>query len=156
MMVISSIILFVAVFLDGIISTASGYLHSNFMIVTLLLIYPLFLEKKPLYVLLLVCSTILYDSLYTNIFLFHTTCMLCIYLWIEKSIKTVDWTYILGYFLLYHIIVFSLLYIIGYITNPLLLIEYLISGSICNILYTIGLYYLLKNYYPKRKIKFSS
>lgn len=148
---ISSIILLIAVFLDGMPSIFLSFLTSNLTLITLLLIYPIFIKNKKTYLLLLGISTLFYDLLYTNILLLNTTIIFCIYLLMEKYQKKINIWSLFGYFLCYHLVLFSLLYMIGYTKNPLAFISPIVASFIPNLIYGGILYMILKKYYPKKK-----
>jgi len=156
-MIIASIIFIViAIFLEGYITTLSGYLDADLLLITLLLLYPAFKEKKTAYIILLLISTIMYDSLYTNILFLNTTILFCIFLFIEKNQKINDILFLIGSILFYHFLIFSLLYIIGYTKNPFQFVEILIISSIPNILYTGIFYFILNKFFLKQKIQYTS
>ncbi len=156
MLFLASLLVLLSIFLDGIISNTFTYFSSNFLLLSLLLIFPLFLKNKGAYLLLLLGSTIFYDSMYTNILFLNTITIFCIYLLMEKNRKFVEVTYFIGYFLLYHLIVFSSLYTVGYIKDPFLFIEIIFKSSVLNLLYATLLYNLLKKYYPKKKWRYQT
>lgn len=151
-MILSIIILLVSLFLDGLISVIFTNISSNFLVLALILIYPFFTSKKHVYIILLLIGTISYDLLYTNILFLNTTTCFCLFLLIDKNFKKLEILDILRYYLTYHIILFSLLYIVNYVENIFLLFKVIIYNSILSIVYVFIVYYLLKNKYPTKYI----
>lgn len=153
MIIFSGISLFVSLFLEGIITSIFGFFSPNFLLITLLLIYPLFMKNKKLYLILLVISTTFYDLLYTNILFLNTVCIFCIYLLMEKNMSTVNLFYLIGYYFLYHFILFSCFYMVGAIKNPLVFLDILSTSIISNLLYTCIFYFFVCRFYPSHEKK---
>ena len=155
MILISSIVLFLALFLEGIVTSIFNFFSPHFLLITLLLIYPLFLDRKKTYLFLLLISTVFYDLLYTNILFLNTICIFCIYLFMEKNVKTGKFFYFIGYYFFYHLILFSCFYVVGYIKSPFVFLEVLLMSSIPDFIYAMILYFCIQKFYPNREKKYS-
>lgn len=156
MIVMSSVVLFFSIYLEGILTTFSSSLSSNFMLLTLLMIYPLYMRQKKIYLLFLFLATIMYDLLYTNILFLHTILLFCIYLSMEKNTKRLDLSVVIGYFFLYHFLLFSCFYLCGVVQNPIFLFQNLLYSSLPNILYVFFLYAIFHKYYQKHTLRIFS
>jgi len=156
MIVGSILILILSIILDGTIPIfTSNYLFSNFFFITIILIYPLFIKKKKLYLFLLVVSSIFYDILYTNILFLHTVVFFCIYLILDKNYKKMNFTLIIQYFFYYQFLLFSLFYTIDYTKDLFLILKMISSSLIIDFIYAGILYILFKDNYKLKKINYS-
>lgn len=156
MKILAILLLFLSVFLDGTIPLFfNTYFLSNLTFVTLILIYPLFLKKKIGYFIILVISSLSYDLLYTNILFLNTILYFCIFLILEKNYKKMTFSLILEYFLFYQLLLFSLLYTIGYTKDLFFGIKLIMSSFIINAIYASILYLLLKKFYKTKKINYN-
>ena len=154
MIVFSYCLVFVAVILDGLVSNLF-YSSSDFLFLTLLFVFPFFMKKRRAYMLLFFIGTMMYDILYTNILFLTTTCFLLIYVLMDKTSYFLRLKTFVGYYLFYHVTLFSLLYIVGYTKNIFLLVHGILQSSIFDFVYVVFLFLLLRKRYPKRKINYS-
>jgi len=156
MKILALLILFLSIFLDGTIPLFTNYyLLSNLTYITLILIYPLFLQNKKLYITFLILSSSLYDILYTNILFFHTVIFICIFLILDKHYQKINFSFILKYYLLYELLLFSLLYTINYTKDIFYFLKLITSSIIINTIYSSFLYLLFKDKYKQRKINYN-
>lgn len=156
MKLLATVLLFLSVFIDGTIPLyTTTYFLSNLTFITLILIYPLFLKEKSLYLFLLLISTTIYDLLYTNVLFLNTVLCFCIFLILEKSYKKMNILLVFEYLLLYQLLTFSLFYTIGYTKDLFFGIRLILSTLIINVSYTIVLFILLKDKYKIKKINYS-
>lgn len=156
MKILAIILLFLSILLDGTIPLFSNtYLLSNLTFITVIFIYPLFKKKKYIYLILLLISTIIYDLLYTNVFLLNTVLYFCIFLVLEKNYKKMSFLFILEYLLLYQLLLFSILYTTSYTKDLFFGIKLIISTLTLNVLYTIILLIIFKDKYKIKKINYN-
>lgn len=156
MKILAIILLFLSILLDGTIPLFSNtYLLSNLTFITVIFIYPLFKKKKYIYLILLLISTIIYDLLYTNVFLLNTVLYFCIFLVLEKNYKKMSFLFILEYLLLYQLLLFSILYTTNYTKDLFFGIKLIISTLTLNALYTIILLIIFKEKYKIKKINYN-
>ena len=156
MKILAIILLFLSILLDGTIPLFSNtYLLSNLTFITVIFIYPLFKKKKYIYLILLLISTIIYDLLYTNVFLLNTVLYFCIFLVLEKNYKKMSFLFILEYLLLYQLLLFSILYTTNYTKDLFFGIKLIISTLTLNVLYTIILLIIFKDKYKIKKINYN-
>lgn len=156
MKTLAVILLFLSIFLDGTIPMfANTYFLTNLTFITLILIYPLFLKNKSLYLFLLLISTVIYDLLYTNILFFNTVLCFCIFLILEKNYKKMNFFLIIEYLLLYQLLLFSILYTTSYTKDLFFGIKLITSTLIMNVLYTSILLILFKDKYKIKKVNYN-
>lgn len=156
MKTLAIILLFLSIFLDGTIPMfANTYFLTNLTFITLILIYPLFLKNKSLYLFLLLISTVIYDLLYTNILFFNTVLCFCIFLILEKNYKKMNFLLVFEYLLLYQLLLFSLFYTTSYTKDLFFGIKLITSTLIMNVLYTFILLILFKDKYKIKKVNYN-
>lgn len=153
MILASFLFLVISLYLDGFFSLACSFFFGNFNFLTLLLIYPFFIKNKTLYLTLLFIFSICYDLLYTNLLFFNTVLYFCIFLISEKYYKKFQVLVIYGYYLLYHLIIFSILYTVGFTNHlyllPIALVKHLFAGMCYIFLFYVLFKEQYDSYYKK-------
>ncbi len=149
-MILSTLgMLLLAIYLEGVLPVFFPTFSAHFMVFTLLMVYPLFIEKRKTYLTFLFLATIIYDILYTNILFLHTILLFCIYLTMEKNLRKLDLLAVIGYYFLYQFLLFSSFYLCGMVQDPIALGASLLTSILPNILYIFLLYVVFQKHYRK-------
>lgn len=166
-MIISVIYLIISFILDNFMSnifpsTLSNisYFTTIYIVISFVIIYPYFSNKKKYYILLLIFG-ILFDLLYTGTFILNMIIFLCIgfgvkllYNIFPDNVFTTNMISVIG-ICLYHVLSFVILSLISNIDyDIMLLINIVIHSLIMTILYTVISYYCMKFIYSKFNVKY--
>lgn len=157
------LIIFISFYLDGIVSNFisinTDLLNPLLTLVTLIIIYPYFYNNEKKYYLICFLVGILYDIIYTNTLGLNAIIFLIIGFFVKKinifiSNNFINVSFIsLIIIILYRVISFFILILIGYINldfNKLL--HSITSSLLLNIIYTIILYLITDNISRKKHI----
>ena len=157
MMILSIILLVISFLFQGIMSNFLGYILGNisifstiYVLITLMLIYPYF-ENKKKYFLVLVIFGWLVDVVYSNTFLLHISLFYVIYkfsnffhFFFPYNLVTINVSNVLGVFI-YHILSFVVLSLLRYDNYSLImLVKVLGSSIIMTVIYTTISYLVIK------------
>lgn len=156
MMVFSIILLTISFLLQGIVSNVFGYLSSDltmmytiYLLLTLLIIYPHF-ENKKKYFLLLVIFGVLMDIVYSNTLIFN----ICLFFVVYKLSKlfhfffpynylTINISNLLGIYL-YNIITYLFLILLDFDNYSVnILMDVLVNSTFMTIIYTTFICWLV-------------
>lgn len=166
-MIISIIYLIISFLLEGIMSnifpsTLSNisYFTTIYTIISLVIIYPYFNNDKKYFILIIVFG-ILFDMLYTSSIFINTFIFIIIGI-VTKILyniftENVFMTNIISYIgiVIYHVLSFIILLIVGYNDyNIMLLFNIIIHSIFMTIIYTSISYFIIKFIYNKRGIKY--
>lgn len=166
-MIISVIYLIISFLLEGIMSnifpsTLSNisYFTTIYTIISLVIIYPYFNNDKKYFILIIVFG-ILFDMLYTSSIFINTFIFIIIGI-VTKILyniftENVFMTNIISYIgiVIYHVLSFIILLIVGYNDyNIMLLFNIIIHSIFMTIIYTSISYFIIKFIYNKRGIKY--
>jgi len=156
MLIISLIIMFISINLDGIISTYISFpsiFISNFTLISFLMLFPLLKEKKDKLYLFILVFTIYYDFLYNSILFYNTFIYIILYYILNRFYKNFNILYLIISIFLYNVLNYLLFFIIGYRYSLLYLLHIIYSSMILNIAYSFILYLFFRNkYYVKKYI----
>lgn len=151
------IISLISIFLDGLISLYIGYnvnnlsiFLPNFTLISIIIGYYTFKNKK-LYIPYFIIISIIYDILYTDIFMYTTLIYYIIYLVMKKFSKEINVLEILGYVMIYNILNYLLYGLLYDYINLIYLIKICYSSLILNTLYIFILDLFLGRSYFKMK-----
>ncbi len=158
------IILFISFYLEGIISNLvsvnTRYLNPLFSLVTIISIYPFFIENKIKYYKICIIYGIIYDLIYTNTIFLHGLLFFIIgYIvnYLYKNLTNHLLNVILITFMIiiiYRIINYILICITSnYIFIPIYMIKSITTSILLNIIYISILNFLLKDKYHYYKIQ---
>ena len=166
-MIISIIYLIISFLLEGIMSnifpsTLSNisYFTTIYTIISLVIIYPYFNNDKKYFIQIIVFG-ILFDMLYTSSIFINTFIFIIIGI-VTKILyniftENVFMTNIISYIgiVIYHVLSFIILLIVGYNDyNIMLLFNIIIHSIFMTIIYTSISYFIIKFIYNKRGIKY--
>ena len=161
-MIISVILLIISFLLEGLIS---NYLSSSFndlnlfstlyTLITLIVIYPYFYNKKKYYILLIIFGALM-DVVYTNTFMLNIVLFIAISLIIRilnfilpENILIVNIVSLCSV-ILYHVLSYIILTVINYNTYPIsMLFEICVNSIIMTLIYTSLIYLVSKKIYEK-------
>ena len=157
MIIFSIILLIISFFLQGITSNFLAYMSGSisifstiYILITLLLIYPYF-ENKKKYLLLLVIFGWLVDLVYCNTFLLNISIFYIVYkcsnlfhFFLPENLFTINISNLLGVFI-YHLLSFLTLSVLNYDNYSfIVLLKTLGCSIIMTIIYTTVSYYFIK------------
>lgn len=134
------IITVISIFLDGILSLYIGYLPNNLSIFlcnfTLIsFLYSNLHMNKKWFIIYLFLISILYDILYTNIFLYTSLIYFIIYLTMDKIKFKLIWSYYIFYIFLYNTLNYLLYGLIYEYISIIYLFKICYSSLIMSTLY---------------------
>ena len=166
-MIISILYLVISFLLEGIMSnifpsTLSNisYFTTIYTIISFVIIYPYFDNDKKYYLLILIFG-ILFDVLYTSTFFINIFIFIIIGIIIKLLYnlfpENIFMTNIISYIciIIYHILSFIILVIVGYNDyNIMLLFNIIIHSIFMTIIYTSIRYFIIKFMYNKFGIKY--
>lgn len=165
-MIISIIYIVLSFLLDGIISnlipfniTNPSYFKTIYTIISLVIMYNYFDNKKKYFIILIVLGT-LFDIVYTNTFLVNTIIFITLYIILSNidyqmptNIITINIKSIIC-ISFYHILTYIVLLLSHYNSYNLELLLMIITRSIImTIIYTTISYLILNKIYKDKKIK---
>lgn len=151
-MILSTLLIILCLFLDGISSNYFLFL-SNFTQIAILLSFPFFKNNRRVYYVMAFIISYCYDLLYTNIPFLSFILLMVIFKFTTVKKEMELGTIIISYFL-YHFLFVSILILIGYNKNIYLLLGHIISSFFYNLLFGGVLFLLARKYYPKKKINY--
>ncbi len=166
MLVISIIILILSLLIQGVISNYIGYTFTNLSIfytlyplVALVVILPYFNNIKKYFILLIIFGLII-DIAYTNTFILNVVIFSVIYIFnkffhsiLPYNLLTINISSIISV-VIYHIISFLVLLLVGYDNYTLSMLGIAISHSIImTIIYTSIIYIIINFIYKKFELK---
>lgn len=166
MMILSILVLFFSMFMQGVISTYTGYLYSNltffstlYVLDAILILSPYFENKKKYFILLLIFGLII-DTTYTNTFILNTCLFIFCYFisklfhsffpynWITVGVSNV--ISVFGY----HFISFVYLNLLRYdIYSFRVLFQILSHSVLMTIIYSSLLYIIVNFIFKKFELK---
>lgn len=149
---LSILLIFVVLFLEGIIHNYIVFYPFLFGM-TLLLTYPKF-KKKSLYWGVVVISTIIYDLLYTDILFWNTFFYFLILSKLLPNKKDVGLLELGWFYLSYHFLSFSCLYILKVNVDILFYLESLILSIPFNLLFFLLIRLILRREKRKRSLNY--
>jgi len=145
-------IIFALLFLEGIVH--NYLLFYPFLLgIVLVLTYPKF-KKKYVYWILVILSTILYDLLYANILLWNTFFYCLILSKILSYKKEVGLLEVTGFYLLYHFLSFSCLFILKVNINIFLYVQSILLSIPINLCFFGVINFILSKQKRKRTINY--
>lgn len=165
-MVISVIYLIISFILDNFMSNIFpstlnniSYFTTIYIIISLVIIYPYFVNEKKYYLLVVVFG-LLFDVLYTGTLIFNLVLFLVISIIIKLlnnifpfNVFTINIISIIS-ICIYHILSFIVLSLVSGISYDfMLLINIILHSVIMTIIYTSVSYFVMKCIYDKFKIK---
>lgn len=166
MIVFSIILLVISFFLQGITSNFLAYMSGSisifstiYVLITLLLIYPYF-ENKKKYLLLLVIFGWLVDLVYCNTFLLNISIFYIVYkcsnlfhFFLPENLFTINISNLLGIFI-YHLLSFLTLSILNYDNYSFIVLTKTLGCSIImTLIYTTISYYFIRFIKTKMELK---
>lgn len=154
---ISYILILISIFADGIISNYINYtlpnlslFLPNFTLISFIILYPIIKNKKSKFYGFTLIFTLIYDLLYTSIPL-YTGFLYFILIIILDKIYNDNPFYAMLYIVIYNVINYITMFIIGIRYNPIYLLKIIYSSLLLNTLYYIILYIPIHSKYKVRK-----
>lgn len=166
MMVVSVITLIISLLIQGLISNYVGYIFSDltifytfYLLIALGIILPYFQNQKK-YFILLVIFGFLIDIVYTNTFVLNVFIFIIVYFFnklfyviLPYNLITINIGSIIS-IIIYHILSFIILFVVGYDTYSISMLLTAISHSIImTILYASCLYLILDYIHKKFELR---
>lgn len=162
MMILTVISLIFSCFIQGIVSNYLGYTYSTlsifstvYVLITLLVFYPYF-ENDKKYLILLIIFGLIVDIVYANTLIFNTCLFVVVYFFSKTfhhffpyNFFTINLSNLLG-ILIYHILSFSFLYILGYDAYQISMLFKILSHSILMTVFYTSFLYGIINFIQKK------
>lgn len=151
-MIFSILLIFVFLFLEGIIHNYIVFYPFLFGTI-LLLAYPKF-KNKSLYFIVALISTIIYDLLYTNLLFWNTFFYLIILSKLLSNKKEVGLLELAWFYFTYHFFSFSCLYILEVNVDILFYLKSIILSIPFNLLFFFLFYFILNRNKRRRNLNY--
>ena len=166
MMIISIVSLILSLLIQGIISNFVGYTFMNlsffytvYVLICLGVILPYFDDKKKYFILLVIFGLII-DIAYTNTFILNVFIFIVVYFFnkmfysiLPYNLFTINISSVIS-IIIYHIISFLMLLMLGYDSYTISMLGISILHSIImTIIYASGLYLIISFIYKKFELK---